>query len=72
MQSLVSGYLYDILYRGTSYIPVMLIIWDIMQVASVFYEEVTKKMLGAFEGRLKVVYGPSSMMRGPKSVKAVA
>lgn len=41
------------------------------QVAMVFFEEVVKKMLGAFEQRLQIVYGPSSMIRTSKAAKAV-
>ncbi|GMH42091.1 hypothetical protein BSKO_10010 [Bryopsis sp. KO-2023] len=42
------------------------------QVASVFFEEVVKKMLGALENRCETVYGPSSMVKSRKVPKAIA
>ncbi|PSC69318.1 coenzyme Q-binding COQ10 mitochondrial [Micractinium conductrix] len=35
------------------------------QVASVFFEEVVQRMMGAFEGRCAALYGPSSLQRRP-------
>ena len=32
-------------------------------VASLFFEEVVEKMMGAFEGRCRKLYGPSSLVR---------
>ena len=41
------------------------------QVATVFFEEVVKRMMGAFVGRCEVLYGPSSLTpaRSNKSVR---
>jgi hypothetical protein len=32
-------------------------------VASLFFEEVVEKMMGAFEGRCRKLYGPSSLAK---------
>lgn len=42
------------------------------QVASIFFEEVVQRMMGAFEGRCAQVYGPSSLHRRPGPAQHVA
>lgn len=42
------------------------------QVASIFFEEVVQRMMGAFEGRCAQVYGPSSLHRRPGSAQPMS
>lgn len=42
------------------------------QVASIFFEEVVQRMMGAFEGRCAQIYGPSSLHRRPGPAQQVA
>ncbi|KAI3429610.1 hypothetical protein D9Q98_005696 [Chlorella vulgaris] len=42
------------------------------QVASIFFEEVVQRMMGAFESRCALMYGPSSLQRRPGSSQPVA
>jgi len=42
------------------------------QVASLFFEEVVQRMMGAFEGRCHTLYGPSSLQRRSQTATTAA